>query len=156
MTAHGVAQVERHILGRAHRALEGVLVRIETTAGLAGQVSGPELTALVLNLLDALERTLPTHMEWEESVCFEETDRLAGTAWATRILRAQHEQIRRRVQRLGDDARRLGAEGSPRTAITIRGQLYELHAVLASHLEQEEHVLLGLLVAVPGARAGSD
>lgn len=146
MTEHGVAQVERHIIGRAHRALEAVLVRTETAAGLAGTVSGPELQALVTSLLDALERTLLPHVEWEESVCFAETDRLAGTPWATRLLRAQHDEIRRRVERLGHSARALLDERGNRAAGPVRGELYELHAILASHLEQEEHVLLSLLI----------
>ena len=94
MTDHQTALVERHILDRAHRALERVVIRLETTAEVAGMLGATELAAMVQCLLDDLETALLPHMEWEEQVCFPETDRLAGTPWATQLLRLQHEQIR--------------------------------------------------------------
>ena len=92
MTEHPIAVVERHILDRAHRAVEHVLARLDVAAEMAGTMGGPELSGLVRDLLDSVDATLLPHMAWEEQVCFPETDRLAGTPWATRILYLQHEQ----------------------------------------------------------------
>lgn len=148
MPQHQVAMVERHILDRAHRALEHILVRLETTAEVAGTLGGPELAGMVRTLLDDVDTTLRAHMAWEEQVCYPETDRLAATPWATQLLRLQHDQIRRVLDQLRADD--LGRAGPHQRAVTeLRGQLYALHAILGSHLEQEERALLGLLVAEP-------
>lgn len=151
MTEQPIAIVERHILNRAHRALDHVLVRIETTAEMAGTVAGPELSSLVRNVLDAVDTTLLPHMEWEDQVCYPETDHLAGTPWATQLLRLQHERIRSYLDQLRSDELVLRDAAGHRTVIDLRAHLYALHAFLTSHLEQEEHVLLTLLVAAPAA-----
>ncbi|HXQ95854.1 MAG TPA: hemerythrin domain-containing protein [Candidatus Acidoferrales bacterium] len=150
MTEHPIALVERHILDRAHRAVEHVLARLDVAAEMAGTMGGPELSGLVRDLLDSVDATLLPHMAWEEQVCFPETDRLAGTPWATRILYLQHAQIRRRLADLRADRVALHDEPGARRAAHLRGQLYGLHAILGSHLEQEEHALLTVLVTAPG------
>ncbi len=151
MTEHQVATIERHILGRAHRALERVLARIETTAEVAGTLEASGLSSVVQSVLVELETTLTTHMEWEESICFPETDRLAATPWATRLLRLQHMQIRTALDRLAADAVALQAGPGHRQVADLRAHLYALHAILSSHLEQEERAVLTLLVSEPGA-----
>ena len=148
MPQYPVALVERHILDRAHRTLERVLARLESTAEVAGTLGAPELAGMVHTLLDDVDATLRDHMAWEEQVCYPETDRLAATPWATQLLRLQHDQIRRLLDQLrADDPARAGSH--QRAVSELRGQLYALHAVLGSHLEQEERALLGLLVAEP-------
>jgi iron-sulfur cluster repair protein YtfE (RIC family) len=153
MTEHQVAALERHILGRAHRALERVLVRIETTAEVAGTLESTGLSGGVRGLLDELAATLTTHMEWEETVCYPESDRLAATPWATRLLRLQHAQIRTALDQLAADGMALQAGVGHRQVADLRAHLYALHATLSSHLEQEERALLTLLVAEPAAPA---
>ncbi len=150
MAQHPVAMVERHILDRAHRILERILARLESTAEVAGTLGAPELAGMVRALLDDVDTTLRAHMAWEEQVCYPETDHLAATPWATQLLRLQHDQIRRLLD--GLRAVDLGrTEPHQRAVSELRAQLYALHAVLGSHLEQEERALLGLLVAEPAA-----
>jgi iron-sulfur cluster repair protein YtfE (RIC family) len=153
MAQHPVAMVERHILDRAHRTLERVLARLESTAEVAGTLGAPELAGMVRTLLDDVDATLRDHMAWEEQVCYPETDRLAATSWATQLLRLQHDQIRRLLD--GLRAVDLGRNEPRQRAVSdLRAQLYALHAVLGSHLEQEERALLGLLTSEPaGPRA---
>ncbi len=153
MTDHQVATIERHILSRAHRALERVLVRVETTAEVAGTLEASGLSGVVEGVLDELHATLTTHMEWEESFCFPETDRLAATPWATRLLRLQHAQIRRALDRLAADGVALQAAPGHREVAELRAHLYAFHAIVSSHLEQEERAVLTLLVSEPGAHA---
>ncbi len=150
MPQYPVALVERHILDRAHRSLERVLARLETTAEVAGTLGGPELAGTVRTLLDDVDATLRAHMAWEEQVCYPETDRLAATPWASQVLRLQHDQISRLLDQLRA-ADLGGAEPHQRAVSELRGQLYAFHAILGSHLEQEERALLGLLVAEPAA-----
>jgi len=154
MTEHQVAMVERHVLDRAHRALERVLVRVETTAEMAGTIGGPQLAALVGDLLDAVDATLLGHMEWEEQVCYPETDRIAATPAATLPLRVQHEQIRRCLATIRADGADLVDDPGHRAVAALRGDLYALHAILGSHLQQEEHALLTLLSTPPVAPRG--
>ncbi len=151
MTEHHVAMVERHILDRAHRSLERALTRIETTAEVAGTLETSSLASVARSLLDELTKTLRTHMEWEEQVCFPETDRLAATTWATRFLRVQHEQIRGNIAVLEADCAVLQSDPARRHVADLRAHLYALHAVLSSHLEQEERALLTLLIGEPSA-----
>ena len=148
MTQHQTAMLERHILDRAHRALDRLLAHIETTAEVAGTLEASALSGVVQSLLDDIDKTLLPHMEWEEQVCFPDTDRLAGTPWATRLLRLQHEQIRQHLEQLRVAG--LGQiEPHQRAILELRAHLYELHGLLNCHLEQEEHALLTLLVAAP-------
>jgi iron-sulfur cluster repair protein YtfE (RIC family) len=151
MTEHHVAMVERHILDRAHRSLERALTRIETTAEVAGTLDASGLAGVVASLLDELTKILQTHMEWEEQVCFPETDRLAATSWATRFLRVQHEQIRGSITILEADCAVLRSDPARRHVADLRAHLYALHAVLSSHLEQEERALLTLLIGESSA-----
>ena len=156
MTQHQMALAERHTLHRAHRELEHLLARLETTAEVAGMLDASALAASVASLLADLEAMLLPHIEWEEQVCFPETDRLAGTPWATQLLRHQHEQIRRRLGQLRVDGLDR-VEPHQRAVLELRAHLYVLRALLTSHLEQEEHVLLTLLgteAVVAGAKAG--
>ena len=145
MTEHAVAQVERHVIDRAHRALERLLRRVDTTSEQAVSLHGAELEAIVAQLADDLEATLLPHLEWEEQVCYPAADRLAGTPWATRALRVQHEELRRCLDALRaeahSDAATPGQDGA-----AVAGRLATLHALLGSHIAQEEHALLGLLI----------
>ncbi|MGO9178617.1 MAG: hemerythrin domain-containing protein [Candidatus Limnocylindrales bacterium] len=71
-------------------------------------------------------------------------------------MRHQHEQIRRHLEQLRADGLDR-VEPHQRAVLELRAHLYVLRALLTSHLEQEEHVLLTLLVAEPavaGAKAG--
>ena len=161
MTEHAVAQVERHILDSAHRALARLLLRVGTTSELAVTLRGAELESLMAQLADELEATLLPHLAWEEQVCYPAADALAGTPWATRALRIQHEELRERLSALRLAGARTGEESPGRDGSVVKGHLAGLHALLASHIEQEEHALLGLLIEPapptggPGKRPGS-
>lgn len=140
--------VEHHILAHAHVGLEPLLARIETTAGLVGTLPDDQLVTTLTHLLDEFATTLPPHIAWEEAECYTESEKLADTAWATRCLRLQHAQLRRSLQALQDEAAVLRAGPPGRSLSRLRGHLYAFHALFASHLEQEEDMLVPLLDAV--------
>ncbi len=140
---------ERRILAHDHREIEHLLGHIESTAEIAGNLASPDLASALRGLLDAIQHTLCGHLDWEETVCYAEMDGLAGTPWATRFLRFQHEQIRQSIDRLEADVLALRHEPTHGALVALRARLYRLHALMSAHLEQEE-VALTPFLDVPG------
>ena len=151
----GVA-IERRILSHEHREIEHVVGRIETTAEMAGNLAARDLASALRSLLDSIEKTLLPHLDWEDNFCFPEMDRLAATPWATRLLRLQHQQIRQSVERLEADWLALRREPTHRQLVDLRARLYGLHALMSTHFEQEERVILPFLDAENGVEAHSE
>ena len=148
--------IERRILSHEHREIEHVIPRIETTAEMAGNLAARDLAAALRSLLDAIEKTMLPHLDWEENFCFPEMDRIAATPWATCMLRMQHQRIRQCVERLEANWLALRHEPSHRQLVDLRARLYGLHALVSSHLEQEERMLVPLLDAESGAEARAE
>lgn len=139
------SRAERRTLSHRHRDIDHVLERIEALGEMSGNLDAPELANALHILLQGVGDTLLPHLEWEETVCYPDLERLAGTPWATRVLRIQHEQLRQAISILGTGLP--GQEGASlhqRTA-ELRARLYRLHALLYAHLEQEESVALPFL-----------
>ncbi len=147
-----LALVARPVLGRAHRALDRLLLRVEALAGVTGTFEVSELSGVVDVLLQDLDKTLLPHMAWEDQVCFPAADRLAATPWATQVLRLQHDHLRGSLDRLRVDGGALHLGPSRSAIVAVRAHLYAFDATLAAHLEQEEATLSGLL-GTPPARS---
>lgn len=139
------AAVERRIIGTEHRELEHITSRVDATAELAGNLAARDLANALRSLLDAIERSYLPHTEWEDSFCYPQLDRLAGTQWATRALRYQHQQIRSYIERLEADWLALRHEPTHRQLVDLRARLYGLGALITSHFEQEERFVLPML-----------
>jgi iron-sulfur cluster repair protein YtfE (RIC family) len=150
------AAIERRILSHEHREIEHVVARVETTAEMAGNLAARDLAGALRSLLDSIEKTLLPHLDWEDNFCFPEMDRIAGTPWATRLLRLQHQQIRQAVERLEADWLALRREPSHRQLVDLRARLYGLHGLMSSHFEQEEHVVLPFLDNENGGEAHAE
>jgi hemerythrin-like domain-containing protein len=150
------AAIERRILGHEHREMEHVVTRIEATAEMAGNLAARDLASALRSVLDSIEKTLLPHLDWEDNFCYPEMDRLAGTPWATRLLRLQHQQIRQFVERLEADWLALRREPSHRQLVDLRARLYGLHALMSAHFEQEERVILPFLDAENGVEAHAE
>ncbi len=136
-------------MGRAHRALDRLLLRVETVAEVAGTYEVSELSGVVDALLHELDKTLLPHMAWEEQVCFPAADRLAATPWATQVLRLQHDHVRGSLEQLRADGRALHVEPGRRAVVELRAHLYAFGATLTAHLELEEPTLSTLLLTAP-------
>ncbi len=152
---HGAA-IERRILGHEHREIEHVIARIETTAEMSGNLAARDLAGALRSLLDAVEKTLLPHLDWEDIFCYPEMDRIAGTPWATRLLRLQHQQVRQVIERLEADWLALRREPTHRQLVDLRARLYGLHAVMCAHFEQEERVVLPFLDSENGVECHSE
>jgi iron-sulfur cluster repair protein YtfE (RIC family) len=147
--------IERRIISHEHRDLEHVVSRIEATAELAGNLAARDLAGALRSLLDSIQKTLLPHADWEDTWYYPQVDRLAGTPWATKLLRYEHQQIRATVERLEADWLALRREPTHRQLVDLRARLYGLHAVLTSHFEQEERFLIPLIDNESPQEAGS-
>ncbi len=156
MSQHQGVAVERRILSHEHREIEHVVGRIEATAEMAGNLAARDLASALRSLLDSVEKTLLPHLDWEDNFCYPEMDRLAGTPWATRLLRLQHQQVRQSVERLEADWLALRREPTHRQLVDLRARLYGLHALMSAHFEQEERVILPFLDTENGTEARSE
>jgi iron-sulfur cluster repair protein YtfE (RIC family) len=138
---HGAA-IERRIIHHEHRDLEPVVNRIEATAELAGHLAARDLATALRSLLDSIRKALLPVMDWEETWYFPEADQQAGTPWATKFLRYEHQQIRNSLERLEADWLALRHEPTHRQLVDLRARLYALHTVVTGHFEHEERFLM--------------
>jgi Hemerythrin HHE cation binding domain len=114
-----------------------------------------ELSTLVLGVLEWLHSTLEPHVAWEEAVLYPEIDKRAGTPWATRCARLEHRQIRASIGRLRKDWVELRDAGQPARRKEALADLFALEALLRTHIDVEEQLLIPTLVEGPAlTRAG--
>jgi iron-sulfur cluster repair protein YtfE (RIC family) len=147
------AAIERRIVEQEHRELAHSIARIEEVARLVGTLGVNDLTGALETLVARLRKGLLAHADWEDAWLYPQMDDLAGTPWATRMMRFEHRQIAGLVETLATDARRLRERSGPNRLEDIRGHLCSLHTLVASHLEREIHFLVPLLDVGAGADA---
>jgi hemerythrin-like domain-containing protein len=125
-----------------HRDLVRGLYRIHEVACEVGHRATPDVSADVLGVLRWFETTLEPHMAWEEAMLYPEIDRRAGTPWATRAARFDHQQIREVVAGLRLGHRDLADRGAIDPQAEVRCRLYGLETLLRAHVEREERFLI--------------
>lgn len=142
-----------------HRDLARGLDRIHTAARRVG--SGPKIDD-VRALRDVLRWTVVTlqpHIAWEESWLYPQIETITRTPWSTRAARFDHAQLEDLVHRLRRDAE-LASDGlAPADLQEVRGHLFAYEAMLRSHIDREERLLLPVFtdeVALAGVAAGAD
>ena len=92
------------------------------------------------------EGTLGPHMTWEEGWLYPQIDAMTGTPWATRAARFDHGQINGLAGRLRRDVELVGDGLTHAAADDVRYHLFAYEALLRSHIEREERLLLPVLV----------
>lgn len=124
--------------------------RIHDVAWSVGRVALPQLSVDVLDVLRWVERVLEPHLAWEETWLYPDLDRRAGTAWATRSARFDHEQIREAAALVHGDHGALHERDQVDHQGRLRAHLFGLEALLRAHIEREERFLLPALDALIG------
>ena len=147
------AVAEQAFARHEHQELGPWLDRIHAVACRVGHESTRDLAVDLHRMVVWLETDLEAHAAWEESWLYPEIDRRAGTPWATRMMRVEHQQIRTAVRHLDVEQTALQHELTPATAGQLAGAIFGLEAILRAHLEREERVLLPLLSDDPGERS---
>jgi hemerythrin-like domain-containing protein len=128
-----------------HQELAPWLDRIHEVGRRVGHESAADVAVALHRVVVWLETDLQAHAAWEESWLYPEIDRRAGTPWASRTMRFEHQQIRAAVRNLSAEQTTLQHELTPATACQVASHVFGLEAILRGHLEREERVLLPLL-----------
>jgi hemerythrin-like domain-containing protein len=128
-----------------HLDLVRGLNRLHDVAGEIGHREPAEVSAHVLGILQWLDVVLQPHIAWEDAWLYPEIDARAGTPWATRTARFDHQQIRETVARLAAIRPLLNGRPSAEQRAAIQAELFGLEALLRAHIEREERYLLPLL-----------
>jgi hemerythrin-like domain-containing protein len=143
---------ERSFVDREHRDLRPGIDRIHEVARAVGTIAAPDLSLVLLDIVDWIDQVVEPHAAWEDAWLYPEFDKRAGTPWATKVMRFEHHQIRQAASRLESDREMLRHEPDHDQACELVGHLTALETLLRSHVEQEERFLIPLLDE-PGSRA---
>ena len=139
-----VATAEHSFIENEHRELAVGLDHIHHLATSIHTMPSRELTYELLQILMWVEKVLEPHAAWEETVLYEKIDRRAGTVWATKLMRYEHQQIRQLVRRLERDRQTVVHE-TTHELVELRGRLFAFEGLIRAHLEREELFLIPLL-----------
>ena len=139
------ALAEQSFAETEHRDLSPGLRHIHRLATQVGVMQPHDLAYELLEISAWAATLLEPHIAWEEADLYLDIDRRAGTPWATRLMRYEHQQIRAFVRHLDADREALRQEVTREELDLIRGRLFGLEAVLQAHLEREEMYLIPML-----------
>jgi iron-sulfur cluster repair protein YtfE (RIC family) len=116
--------------------------RIHEVACEVDHQATPMLSADVVGVLSWLETSLEPHMAWEEVMLYPEIDRRAGTTWATRAARFEHQQIREAVAAVRLGQKDLADHDAIDPRADVRCRMFALEALVRAHVEREERLLI--------------
>jgi hemerythrin-like domain-containing protein len=139
------AVAEQDFAIHEHREVLPWLDRVHDVGCAVGHLSVGELKVELHRVVDWLEHCLEDHAAWEEAWLYPAIDAHAGTPFATRTVRFEHQQIRNGVRHLSADQAALGHELTRAQADELRSRIFGLEAIMRAHVECEERVLLPLL-----------
>ncbi len=145
MTAHPMTAGESRFEAQEHRDLALGLSHIEEIVTRASELGPDGLWGRLHETLRWLDRDVRPHMAWEDRWLYPQLDEIAESPWATRSARLEHRQIERMIAALETDSDRWLGHATPRTGAEVVQHLAAIHAVLATHVEREERLLLPLL-----------
>lgn len=141
-----VVGAEYHFARHEHSELAAGLERMHEVADTVGRLAATDAAHAVRGVQDWLATVLMPHAAWEDTTVYQEIDRIAGTRWATKLMRFEHRQIERTAHLLDGDVDLL-REGvlTHSQLCEIRAHLLGLESMVRSHMEREELFLLPLI-----------
>lgn len=92
-----------------------------------------------------VRRDVLPHAAWEEAWLYPRLDTTAGTGWATRVLRFQHEQIRDLSTALEAAFTTAEARWTPTAGYQLALAMTRLETLISAHLALEQWFVLPLL-----------
>jgi len=145
MNATEVFEAIRAFGEHEHRDLARGLDRIHAAGCALGTRLKVDDARAIRDVLRWSDATLQPHVDWEESWLYPQIDGLTGTTWATRAARFDHAQISGMANRLRRDEE-LAADGLTSTSLDeVRCHLFAYEALLRTHIDREERLLLPVL-----------
>jgi hemerythrin-like domain-containing protein len=136
---------ERSFVDHEHRDMRPGIERIHDVARAVGTIAAPDLSIVLLDVLDWVDTVVEPHVAWEDAWLYPEIDRRAGTPWATKTMRFEHHQIRVAASRLEVDRETLQHQPDHEQVCELVRHLSALETLMRSHVEREERFLLPLL-----------
>jgi iron-sulfur cluster repair protein YtfE (RIC family) len=137
-------QAIRTFVEHEHDELAAGIDRIHELGEELAFMPVDQRTTSIRKVLHWIDADLKPHMAWEDSWLFPEIDARAGTPWATRLVRFDHQQIAAQAERL--HARCANRSYLPnQDTVALAAELSGLEALLRTSLERENRFLLPLL-----------
>ena len=146
MNATEVFEAIRAFGEHEHRDLARGLDHIHAAACAIAVGSRVDDLRAIREVLRWSEVLLEPHMTWEDDWLYPQIDRMSGTPWATRAARFDHGQIHHLASRLRRDVELVGDGLTPSVVDDVRSHLFAYEALLRTHIEREERLLLPVLV----------
>jgi len=137
--------IERRFVEEEHRRLRTGLANLEEAILATHRQTQSEAMAEVVRTLHWLRRDVLPHAAWEEAWLYSHIDTQAGTPWATRALRFQHEQIREVATALENEFQLAHEHWTSEQTCRLVVALTRLETLVAAHLAQEERMVVPLL-----------
>jgi iron-sulfur cluster repair protein YtfE (RIC family) len=144
-------QIEGQLLDHEHRRVRAGLAHLRDAVADVHHLTRSEATDHLAQALGWLRRDLLPHATWEEAWLYPHLDATAGTPWATRALRFEHEQIREVARALETEFQAVRDHWSVELAFRVAVALTRLESLVSAHLAQEERFLPPLLDGVRGS-----
>lgn len=145
MTAVAADLIEGRILAEEHRRIRDGLAALQDSIAACHRLTRPEVMDHTARTLAWLRRDVLAHASWEDAWLYPRLDHQAETAWATRALSMQHEQIRELAIELEKAFESAHERWSSDIAFSVATAMARLEALISSHLAQEERFIPSLL-----------
>ena len=137
--------IETDMLEHEHRRIRTGLVDLQEGIAAAHRLTRPESIDLIVRTLGWLRRDVLPHAAWEEAWLYPHLDETAGTPWATRALRFEHEQIRDLARALEAVFIAVEARWTSDEAYRLIVALTRIETLVGAHLAQEQWFVVPLL-----------
>lgn len=137
--------IERRFVDQEHRRLRAGLANLQDAIAGAHRLTQSAATDSVVRTLAWLRRDVLPHAAWEEAWLYSHVDTEAGTPWATRALRFEHEQIREVATALENEFQADHEHWTSERAFRVVVALTRLETLVSAHLAQEERMVVPLL-----------
>lgn len=144
-TAFAADAVEVQLVEHEHRRIQDGLASLEQVIGRVHLLARPEAIDGTVRTLAWLRRDVLPHAAWEEAWLYPQLDSIAGTPWATRALRLEHEQIREVATLLEAEFAATEARWTREQAFRLVIAMTRLATLLSAHLAQEQWLIGPLL-----------
>jgi iron-sulfur cluster repair protein YtfE (RIC family) len=154
MTTVTADAIEGQLLEHEHRRLRAGLGNLDEAISSAHRMTRTDASDRVLRTLAWLRRDVLPHAIWEEAWLYPHLDKTAGTAWATRALRFEHDQIREVAAALEAEFQAAHDHWGAELAFRLTVALTRLQTLVTAHLAQEERFVLPLLERQADANPG--
>lgn len=137
--------IERRFVEEEHRRLRAGLANLQGAILEAHRLTHSDAMDRVVRTLAWIRRDVLPHAAWEEAWLYGHIDTQAGTPWATRALRFEHDQIREVAAALEREFMAAHEHWTAEHASRLVVALTRLEALVAAHLAQEERMVVPLL-----------